>query len=160
MTNSTNSAISITNTAVDITNFSDIGLSTNTTYFYWVKSYNQSGSLGYSAVISNTTQGITNAPYGNDLKIVYVGPNPFRPNTDANVDHVTFVNLTKNVTITIYTILGKEVFKISKEKIGNSSNYKWNVKNSNGDKLASGVYICHIKNDKGHSKILRLVVIR
>ncbi len=37
------------------TNYSDIGLITNTTYYYWVKAYNITGESPFSLIISNTT---------------------------------------------------------------------------------------------------------
>ena len=36
----------------------------------------------------------------------------------------------------------------------------WPVVNRNGDKLASGIYLCYIKSSKGEKKIIKLMVIR
>ncbi len=52
--NDTNNAVSIAGLGVNQTSYKDIGLITNTTYYYWVKAYNENGASNYSSVASNT----------------------------------------------------------------------------------------------------------
>ena len=53
--NDTNNLTNIDGLSTDITNYNDIGLTLDTTYYYWVKAYNTGGALGFSSVASNTT---------------------------------------------------------------------------------------------------------
>ncbi|MBN1899517.1 MAG: hypothetical protein JW827_12135 [Spirochaetes bacterium] len=53
--NDTNTATNIAGLSINQTNYGDTPLAPNTKYYYWLKSYNLSGSSGFSAVISNTT---------------------------------------------------------------------------------------------------------
>ena len=53
--NDTNNLTNIVGLSADVTNYNDIGLDPDTTYYYWVKGYNTGGSLGFSSVVSNTT---------------------------------------------------------------------------------------------------------
>lgn len=55
LSNDTNTGLVIAGSLAGITNYSDVGLTTNTMYFYWVKAYNISGGSAFSAVMSNRT---------------------------------------------------------------------------------------------------------
>ena len=55
LSNDTNSANPIIGLAVNTTNYSDIGLTPNTTYCYWVKAYNASGESSFSTSACDTT---------------------------------------------------------------------------------------------------------
>ncbi len=55
ITNDTNTAVTASGLPFFQTNYSDITLNPDTTYFYWLKAYNISGESGYSTVVSNTT---------------------------------------------------------------------------------------------------------
>jgi hypothetical protein len=89
-----------------------------------------------------------------NLEDVVVYPNPFKPDMGTNV--ITFSNLTENAKIQIYTITGNLVF----EEKADSIEYKWNLKNRNGNDVASGVYIYYISNDKGEKKIGKITIIK
>lgn len=53
--NNSNTASNITGLPADQTNYNDMGLTTYTSYFYWIKAYNISGASGFSTYISNKT---------------------------------------------------------------------------------------------------------
>ncbi|MBN1898282.1 MAG: hypothetical protein JW827_05865 [Spirochaetes bacterium] len=53
--NQSNTANRVTGTSVNITNYSDTGLTPLTKYYYWIKAYNSAGHSGFSSVASNTT---------------------------------------------------------------------------------------------------------
>ena len=86
-------------------------------------------------------------------KDVIIYPNPFKPSEGHSV--ITFSNLTKDVTIRIFNIMGEQVYKISNVK----GNFEWYVKNISGEKIASGIYLCIIEN-RSERKIERIAIIR
>jgi hypothetical protein len=93
----------------------------------------------------------------NELDNVLVGPNPFRPDLPGSPGFITFANLTSDATITVYNILGKIATTLS-VKDGNGRAY-WDTTDQ-GVKVPSGLYLCRIENSQGHSKILKLFIIR
>lgn len=68
---------------------------------------------------------------------------------------VTFASLPQNTTLKIYTILGEFVF----EKNEFVDNYRWDLKNNEGKKVASGIYI-YLLEDGQDKKVGKLGVIR
>jgi len=98
-----------------------------------------------------------------------VYPNPFIP-YDNNIDNgipyqsgndnsgIIFKNIAQNSTIEIYTLLGKIVYK--ETVTASTDKYQWDVKNSNGKELASGVYIYIIKGPNGGKKTGKLSIVR
>jgi hypothetical protein len=81
-------------------------------------------------------------------------PNPFRPSLGHT--HVTFINLLENSDITISTISGMVV--LQQTGIG-PADWIWNVKNSAGSDLASGVYLYNVSFPAG-SASGKVMVIR
>jgi len=86
-----------------------------------------------------------------DLSAVAVYPNPFKPNDNnpATGDYSTgikFVNLTRNAQVYIYNIAGELVRRagLDADEYGEC---RWDVKNDDGEKVASGVYIFVVKDD-------------
>ena len=106
--NNTVGAIKVIGLSADITNYNDIGLKPDTTYYYWVISYSSYSHSPFSPVISTRTFVL---PSLNNLNNVIIGPNPFKPNAQNNV--VTFYNLTE-AEIKIYTITGLLVVDLKK----------------------------------------------
>lgn len=96
-----------------------------------------------------------------DLSTVYAYPVPFRPNAgDAArygswTDLITFTNLPAYGTIKIYTISGQLVRQLDVTP----PTLKWDVKNSDGAQVASGVYIWEITTGSSR-KTGKLVVIK
>jgi flagellar hook assembly protein FlgD len=69
----------------------------------------------------------------------------------------TSQRLPENVTIRIYNIAGELI--MIEENI-NSGFFNWNAKNEAGEKVASGVYIYIITDDKGGIKKGKIAIIR
>ena len=93
-----------------------------------------------------------------DTAIVY--PNPFRPGSGGSYDStgVTFSGLTANSRIRVMSIAGEMVADLN--DTDGDGIVTWNAVNSQGQKLASGVYIYLITDDQGNKKTGRLAVIR
>lgn len=68
-------------------------------------------------------------------------PVPFRPS--AGHTHITFTALTRTAVIRIYTVSGELVRTL--EKSDSRETLDWDVKNSRGQYLASGVYFYTVK---------------
>jgi hypothetical protein len=72
---------------------------------------------------------------------------------------VTFTNLPPTCTIRIYTLNGDMVKTIKRSDKYDTSLEDWDLKNSNGVPVASGMYIIHVETPFGN-KILKLAVIQ
>jgi len=86
-----------------------------------------------------------------DLSSVAVYPNPFKPNDNnpATGDYTTgikFVNLTRNAEIYIYNIAG-ELVRHNGLDVDEYGECRWDVKNDDGENVASGVYVFIVKDD-------------
>jgi fibronectin type 3 domain-containing protein len=91
-----------------------------------------------------------------DLAEASVFPNPFRPYQGHT--HMTFDGLTAYARIEIFTIAGQRVCTL--EETDGDGITSWDVINSEGKKLASGVYIYRVTDNQGHEKISKFAVIR
>ncbi len=90
-----------------------------------------------------------------DLSDAYAFPVPFIPSRGD--DDITFTNISPLCTIKIYTLNGELVSTI--EHTSGKRSHRWDVTNDRGDRLASGVYLYLIKNDKNKKKG-KLIIIR
>ncbi|MBA7467229.1 hypothetical protein ES707_02442 [subsurface metagenome] len=91
-----------------------------------------------------------------DLSDAYAFPVPFIPSR-GDTD-ITFTEISPLCTIKIYTLNGELVRTI--EHTSRETSHSWDdVTNDRGDRLASGVYLYIIKNDKGKKKG-KLIIIR
>lgn len=92
---------------------------------------------------------------------VYVYPNPFKPNSPGRFQAagITFKRLPATATIRVYAITGRLVAELRKTDTG-VDNYEWDVTNSAGRKLASGVYIFYVTAPCGGSAKGKFAVIR
>ncbi|MBU1077115.1 MAG: T9SS type A sorting domain-containing protein [Spirochaetes bacterium] len=81
------------------------------------------------------------------------GPNPYKSNGPFY-----FTGITQGTKIRIYTITGALITSLVEED--NDGVIIWDVRNSSGKDLASGVYLCHIKSSSGQSKLMKIMVIR
>lgn len=100
---------------------------------------------------------------------VNVFPNPlfgFNPassyaNTPPDEPFVTFSNLPEDVTIKIFTLSGSLVRTLAtSDKSSPSSTFiRWNLKNEDGLRIASGLYVAIVKSPKFGEKILKFSVI-
>ena len=90
-----------------------------------------------------------------DLSTAHCYPVPFKPSLGHT--KITFQNLTGDVEIKIYTIAGELVRTLKKSDTNDY--YDWDVRNSRGEPLASGVFI-YIMKRPGETKKGKLMVIR
>ena len=96
-----------------------------------------------------------------DLAEAYVYPNPFKPNSPGRFssDKLTFKRLPHEAVIKIFDITGAQVAELRKSDAA-ADQYEWNVTNSDGRKLASGVYIYLITAPGGGKARGKFAVIR
>ncbi|MCX7021735.1 MAG: T9SS type A sorting domain-containing protein [bacterium] len=97
--------------------------------------------------------GLIKPPDGEGPTGPYAYPNPFR---GGEHDAVTFANLTPRTEISVFDAGGARVFRATAE----SSEYSWEVVNSSGLTLASGIYIYLLKTPDGAATTGKLAVIR
>ncbi len=90
-----------------------------------------------------------------DLTGLIVYPNPFE--AAAGHSYVTFEALTEEVTIQIFTVSGQLV---RKEEISGQYSWDWDLKNTDGEKVARGVYIWMATNPAGEKKTAKIAVIQ
>jgi len=98
----------------------------------------------------------------------YAYPVPFSPNgpnagtgpgqTGTGAGGITFTNLPARAVITVFNVRGERVWR-GEENTG-AGKLVWNVRNSGGHKVASGVYIYLLKNSSGEKKTGKLMVLR
>jgi subtilisin family serine protease len=98
----------------------------------------------------------------NDLKAAYVYPNPWRANGIAASGYaqedVVFSGLSNQCSVRIYDLQGLLIY--SKEYANTGGRVAWNLRNRNGRKLKSGVYLYHLANKRGDHQNGKLVVVR
>ncbi len=109
---------------------------------------------------SNLNGSITNAnftkakDFADDLENVIAYPNPWKHGMGINV--ITFDNLMENSKIQIYTFSGNLVFEVEVDSV----DYQWDLKNKDGNDIASGIYIYFITDDKGKEKSGKFAIIK
>ena len=96
----------------------------------------------------------------NDVSSSHCYPVPFRPNIGNTkygswTDGIRFTNLPSYGKIRIYTITGEIVREIDIDE----NEEVWDVRNSNGEIVSSGVYIWEVESD-GNRKAGKLMIIR
>ncbi|MBU2461861.1 T9SS type A sorting domain-containing protein, partial [bacterium] len=94
-------------------------------------------------------------PIGLEIDDVIVRPNPFKSNKHTKV---WFENLNGCVKISIFNLSGELVFV--KENITDSRWDGWNLENSSGEKVASGVYFALIEDRTGNKIVRRFAIIK
>jgi hypothetical protein len=92
----------------------------------------------------------------NNLKDVVVYPNPFIPEQSES-KQVTFLNLTANATVEIYTLNGERVWSKTVETSAGIA--RWDGRNDSGTEVASGLYIYLIRSDVDKA-VGRIMVMR
>ena len=93
------------------------------------------------------------------LDNVTVYPNPYRPGSGGAFDStvMTFAGLTSGARIKIFTVSGSFAAELADT---GSGLVNWNVTNSSGDKLASGLYFYVITDTAGNKKTGKFSVVR
>lgn len=91
-----------------------------------------------------------------NLDNVSVYPNPYKPALGHS--YIYFDNLTEKVKIQIFTIAGRLVRELN--EVTNSQRLNWDVRNDDGEDLASGVYFYLISDEHGNKAKGKIAVIR
>jgi hypothetical protein len=86
---------------------------------------------------------------------VRVFPNPWKATT-ANKKEVTLDGLTGHSTIKFFTLSGRSVRVLTTD----ANSIGWDLRNEEGDDVASGIYIYNITNDQSQHLRGQLVLIR
>ncbi len=94
----------------------------------------------------------------NSLDDIYVKPNPYIVNTSYDGDHLKFMMLPSQCEISIYTITGELVDKMSHNS--DMGEHAWYLTNQNGDKVVPGLYIFVIESGNLEPRIGKFVIIR
>ncbi|MBN1898241.1 MAG: T9SS type A sorting domain-containing protein [Spirochaetes bacterium] len=129
--------------------------STKATYGALIMGFGKSAYYaggGYICKISvalKTNEAHTDSPGFNPL----AGPNPYKSNGPFY-----FTGITKGTKIKVYTITGTLITTLVEED--NDNTIIWDVKNSSGKDLASGVYLCYIESVDGKNRIIKIMVLR
>ncbi len=82
-------------------------------------------------------------------------PVPYKPSLGHTV--ITFSGVAPDTTIKIFTIMGELVQQLQSDSNGN--NVIWDVRNKDGENVASGVYVYQIKNSFSEKRG-KLIIIR
>lgn len=94
----------------------------------------------------------------NDLTKAHCYPNPFKPNSGLGHRVITFSRLTQHTKLRIFNVAGELVYDT--EGDSPTGELVWNVKNKNGESVASGVYIYLLADEFGHRAKGKVAVIR
>lgn len=101
-----------------------------------------------------------------DIEAIKAFPNPYygvnRAETDRVYRFITFNHLPDRATIRIFNLAGVLVRVLEKNDPPGSTQFlNWDLQNSNGLPVASGIYIAYIEvPDLGVTKTLKLVIIQ
>jgi len=83
-------------------------------------------------------------------------PNPFNPSTTINFQ----IPSQQRVTITVYDLLGKKVKTLmDEEKPAGYYQVIWDTENQRQQKMASGVYLCHL-SVPGYTRFIKMLLLR
>jgi ligand-binding sensor domain-containing protein len=111
----------------------------------------QSGVLVFDgAYVSNDEQVL------NLDNIFKIAPNPIKDNTNISFD----LAKSGKTDISIYNLKGQKVTTLANATLGKGKhNYIWNLKDANGNKVCSGVYLIKMTND-GKSRTSKCLVLK
>ena len=86
-----------------------------------------------------------------DNNICFNAPNPFNPNKTTTTIRFN-CNNPETVTIKIYSLNGKIVFKDTYDAVAGTNDYIYKGKDGNGNSLYNGVYLCVVEKKEGNVK--------
>ncbi len=157
----------VASTGADTYTFVDTYIDEYATYYYFVTSFNRTTDL--ESQPSNIATVSKDFDKEQDLELAHCVPNPFIYGTaDAlqENNHMVFVQLTENATITIYDIKGGLIRAIE-HSATSATTYgdggeKWDLMNEDGKAIATGLYFYVITNpdDDEDVKKGKLVIVR
>jgi len=99
------------------------------------------------------------SPLGLTLNDVVVYPNPFKSLRGDRKIVFDELKLNEYIKIFIFTLSGELVYECERST-GNNSYLNWDVKNTNGEKVAQGIYLYMIVNREGEKKIGKIAILR
>ncbi|MBN1898508.1 MAG: SBBP repeat-containing protein [Spirochaetes bacterium] len=155
LSNDTNTCSSVAGLPADTTDYSDKGLKPANTYYYWIKAYNAQGSTAFSSIGLATT--LQDPADSFTIRTVELTPNPFNPYRNL-YGYITFFNMPDDVRITVYDVLNNKLRELSQPD--SDHRIVWDVKDKEGKDLPRGVYILHLEDGNGKSRIMKLVIQR
>lgn len=145
---------------LDLTNQKPIG-SVGKEYVLNIKNVISDTASGNIQINDGAGSYLVLSSFAKDIADVYVYPNPVK-NLNYN-SKITFANLPKQAKISIWTIDGKFVNEIE-ESDGNGGT-DFNLKDQDGNILASGIYIYRVvelddQHNEGEEKLGKFAVIK
>jgi hypothetical protein len=108
------------------------------------------------------------APPADNLERVAVVPNPFRGSAEwdpvPGENRVHFIHLPAGSTVRVFTTNGELVRVLVQNPNANlggqTGDLEWDLKNADGRKIVSGIYIYQVESPQGHNIKGHFVVIR
>jgi hypothetical protein len=94
----------------------------------------------------------------NDLKKAHCYPNPYKPNSGLGHSKITFARLTNHTKVRVYNISGELVYDTERDTP--TGELDWDVRNKNGENIASGVYIYLLADELGNKAKGKFAVVR
>ena len=108
-------------------------------------------TLGISTVVNDNQTAKT------ALDLINVVPNPYNAFSSYEVNQldnrIKIVNLPEKCDISIYTVGGILIRKFSKD--ATITSLDWDLKNSSGIPIASGIYLIHVKSDGIGERVIK-----
>ncbi|MCK4643699.1 hypothetical protein KAU32_08685 [bacterium] len=157
----------VASTGADTYTFVDTYIDEYATYYYFVTSFNRTTDL--ESKPSNIATVSKDFDKEQNLELAHCVPNPFIYGTaDAlqENNHMVFVQLTENATITIYDIKGGLIRTIehsaTSETTYGDGGEKWDLMNEDGKAIATGLYFYVITNPDDDEDVMKgkLVIVR
>jgi hypothetical protein len=97
-----------------------------------------------------------------NVETIIVVPNPYRGHDrwDQPGEHrIQFQHVPANVRVRIYTVAGDLVRELEKSDAA-SGNLDWNMRNADGQEVASGIYLYHVVSEQGFEAKGHFVIVR
>jgi hypothetical protein len=120
-------------------------------------------AINYSQIEANKTDIVyPRVGVQNNLDSVRCIPNPYRASADweyGGQKRVTFIGLPRAATIRIYTVAADHV-RTLEHNDDESDMESWDLRNSDGDEVAPGVYIYHVEAPGIGSKESKVMIIK
>jgi len=107
---------------------------------------------GPDDAFSFAVDGVNASMAGDDLKNILVVPNPYYAYNHPMIERqdgesvLRFVNVPEKCVVRIYSLAGDLVETLNHS---GSGDIRWDLQSSNGQQVASGVYLFHVESDFG-----------
>ncbi len=94
----------------------------------------------------------------NDLSRVVVYPNPWREEQAHGRKYVSFIRVTPNASLTIYTLEGRKLRTLTNTE--GAGRMVWDLRNEQGEPVAVGIYVYQITDTAGHRTKGKIAILR